>query len=109
MDELDDIFSEENDEPIPINEEQMTALILAMMEEKMNDPVNGIIGELKIIEKYYPGEANLTDDELVRRKYYHSLHSFHYEVSMKRMIETEGRGIVREHKKGWTFMLSGSL
>lgn len=58
---------------------------------------------LDIIEEYYPGSNNLTDNELLRRKYYPGEHSFQLAVSVKRMLEQTGKGTAIEDEHGWRF------
>ncbi len=65
--------------------------------------------ELDIIDKYFPGIKNLSDDELVRQKYFSSLHHFQYMVSVKRMFEVTGRGIAIPDKCGWRFGMGEGL
>lgn len=65
--------------------------------------------DLYLIDKYYPGSNNLSDDELVRQKYYPSLHTFQYAVSIKRMVEASGEGSVIAHPDGWMYGFGESL
>jgi len=59
--------------------------------------------DLYLIEKYYPGSSNLSDDELLREKYYGSKHYFQYAVSIKRMVEASGRGCIFADRAGWRY------
>jgi hypothetical protein len=64
--------------------------------------------DLYFIEKYYPGNSNLTDDELLREKYYESKHCFQYVVSIKRLIEASGKGCVFADQAGWHYGFGGN-
>ncbi len=64
--------------------------------------------DLYFIDKYFPGTENLSDDELVREKYYSSKHSFQYAVSIKRMVEQSGQGCVFADRAGWRYGFGGS-
>lgn len=65
--------------------------------------------DLYLIEKYYPGTANLRDDELAVEKLFSSKHSFQYLVSVKRMIELSAEGIVIKNSDWWRFGFGGRL
>lgn len=64
--------------------------------------------DLYIIEKYYPGSSNLSDDELLREKYYDSKHCFQYIVSIKRLVEASGQGCIFADRAGWRYGFGGS-
>jgi hypothetical protein len=63
--------------------------------------------QLDIIDKYFPGIKNLSDDELVRQKYCPSFHHFQYLISIKRMFEITGRGSAIPDSHSWTFVFAG--
>lgn len=65
--------------------------------------------ELYLMDKYYSGSKNLSDDELIRQKNYSSLHVFQYTVSIKRLIENSGKGCVITYPDGWRFGFGMSL
>ena len=65
--------------------------------------------DLYLIDKYYPGHSNLSDDELLREKYYDSKHCFQYAVSIKRMVEASGQGCVFADRAGWHYGFGGCL
>jgi len=65
--------------------------------------------DLYLIDKYFPGSSNLSDDELLREKYYDSKHCFQYVVSIKRLVEASGQGSVYADRAGWRYGFGGRL
>jgi len=48
----------------------------------------------ELLEDFYPGREKLTDDELLREKYYKSLHTFQQAIAQKRFIEFSKAGMI---------------
>jgi len=48
----------------------------------------------ELIEDFYPGREKITDDELLREKYYKSLFSFQQAIATKRFIEYSKVGMI---------------
>lgn len=53
----------------------------------------------ELIEDFYPGRNEITDDELLREKYYKSYWNYQTAVATKRFIEYLGIGMVTGDKQ----------
>lgn len=53
----------------------------------------------ELIDDFYPGRDEITDDELLREKYYSSLFDYQKAVATKRLIEYLAIGMVSGDKK----------
>ena len=59
--------------------------------------------ESELIDIYWPGRENLSDEEMMKEKYYDSQHLFQFVISLKRYVETTGDGWCEPFEHGWSF------
>lgn len=106
----DDDFDEEDEFHNNLMKWNRTAFEKFINSFHMNvDKYEAMQLDLDIIEEYYPGSKSLTDNELLKRKYYPGEHSFQLAVAIKRMLEETGKGVVIDGDDGWHFGVGSSL
>ena len=101
--DIEDSFDEELQ---ILQEDELTRYINSSFRKLTREDIINL--QLDVIEKYFPGIKNLSDDELIRQKYFRSLHQFQYHVAVKRMFEITGRGSAIPDIYGWNFVIAGN-